>query len=150
MKKLQCNIIQLKGWHHFFAIFTGNIPHNILQRNCHFELFNFCFENHIIQNIFCMGVSMGILEEIFQWKHKGSSIYDIHKKWPIFWTPYPHHLQKWTIDLFFKNNRIRKLVTNFKIPPPPFHVDIVNVWSLTFSPCCLTIKRWTYCGVYTC
>ena len=37
-----------------------------------------------------------------------------------------------------------------RFPHPPFHVDIVNVWSLTFSPCCLTIKRWTYCGVYTC
>ena len=30
---------------------------------------------------------------------KGSSIYDIHKIWPVFWPLYPHHLQKWTIDL---------------------------------------------------
>ena len=51
---------------------------------------------------------------------KESFIYDVHKKWLIFWPPYPHHLQKWTIDLFFKNNRIHKHVTNFKTPPPPF------------------------------
>ena len=61
---------------------------------------------------------------------RGSSIYDVHKKWPIFRSPYPHHLQKWTIDLLFENNRIRKHVTNFKTPPPTFRVDVINVWSL--------------------
>ena len=47
--------------------------------------------------------------------------------------PYPDHLQKWTIELLFKNNRNRKHVTNFKTPPPPFRVDVINVWSLTIS-----------------
>ena len=37
--------------------------------------------------------------------------------------PYPHHLQKWTIDLLLKNNRIHKHVTNFKTPHPP------SVWT---------------------
>ena len=46
-----------------------------------------------------------------------------------FLTPYPHYPQKWTIDLLFKNNRIRKYVTNFKNPPPPFRVDVINAWS---------------------
>ena len=44
--------------------------------------------------------------------------------------PNPHHPQKLTIDLLFKNNRIRKHVTNFKTPPSPFRVDLINVWSL--------------------
>ena len=69
--------------------------------------------------------------------YKGSSIYDVHKKLPIFWSPYPHHPQKWTIDLLFKNNRIRKHVTNLKTPSPPFRVDIINVWSLTRDTCYL-------------
>ena len=47
-----------------------------------------------------------------------------------FWPLYPHHPQKWIINLLFKNNRIRKQVTNFKTPPPPFRVDVINVWSL--------------------
>ena len=29
------------------------------------------------------------------------------------------------------SNRIRKHVTNFKNHPIPFHVDVINVWSLT-------------------
>ena len=33
------------------AFFTGNIPHNLLQWNRHFELLYFCFENRIMQNI---------------------------------------------------------------------------------------------------
>ena len=61
---------------------------------------------------------------------EGSSIYEVHKNWPIFWPPYPHHPQKWTEDLLFKDNRIRKHVTNFKTPPGPFCVDVINVWSL--------------------
>ena len=32
----------------------------------------------------------------------------------------------------FKNNRIRKHV-NFKTPQPPFHMDIINVWSQTLA-----------------
>ena len=28
------------------------------------------------------------------------------------------------------NNRICKHMTNFQTPPPPFHVDVINVWSL--------------------
>ena len=36
-----------------------------------------------------------------------------------------------TIDLLFKNNRMHKHVTNFKTPPPPFCVDVINVWSLS-------------------
>ena len=47
-----------------------------------------------------------------------------------FLTLLPHHPQKWTIDLLFKNNRIHKHVTNFKTPTPPFLVDVINVWSL--------------------
>ena len=35
----------------YVAFFTGNIPHNILQWNRHFELLYFCFENRIMQNI---------------------------------------------------------------------------------------------------
>ena len=46
-----------------------------------------------------------------------------------FLTPYPNHPQKWTIDLLFKNNRIRKHVTNFKTPPPSFRVDVINIMS---------------------
>ena len=70
-------------------------------------------------------------EQCHKWaKSKGSSIYDVHKKWPIFCPPFPHHPQKWTIDLLFQNNRICKHVTNFKTPLPPFHVDVINVWSL--------------------
>ena len=44
--------------------------------------------------------------------------------------PYPHHPQKWIIDLLFKNNRIRKHETNLKIPPSPFRVDVIYVWPL--------------------
>ena len=35
-----------------------------------------------------------------------------------FCDPPPLHPQKGTIDLLFKNNRIRKRVTNFKTPHP--------------------------------
>ena len=49
--------------------------------------------------------------------YTGSLIYDVHKKWLIFWLPHPHHPQKW-IDLLFKDNRICKHVTNFKNPQP--------------------------------
>ena len=52
--------------------------------------------------------------------------------------PYLHHLQKWTIDLLFKNNIIRKHVTNFKTPPPPFRMEVINVWSL------MVISVWTH------
>ena len=62
---------------------------------------------------------------------KGSSIYDVHKKWPIFWPPWPHHPQNWTTDLLFKSNRISKHVTNFKTPPPPFRMAVINVCSIT-------------------
>ena len=50
-----------------------------------------------------------------------------------FFDPNPHHPQKWTTDLLFKNSRIRKHVSNFKTPPPlpsTFHVDLINAWSL--------------------
>ena len=36
-----------------------------------------------------------------------------------FLTPLPYHPQKWTIDLLFKNNRIRKHVTNYKLQDSP-------------------------------
>ena len=49
--------------------------------------------------------------------------------------PLPHYPQKWTIDLLFKNNRIRKHMTNFKTPPPTFRVDIVNIWSHSNLKC---------------
>ena len=65
---------------------------------------------------------------------KGSSIYDVHKNSQFFDSPphpYPLHSQNWTIDLLFKNNRIRKHVTNFKTPPPPFRVGVRNLWSLS-------------------
>ena len=39
-------------------------------------------------------------------------------------TPYP---QKWTMDLLFKNNRICKHRTSYKIP---FREDVINVWFL--------------------
>ena len=61
---------------------------------------------------------------------RGPFIYGVHKKWPIFWSPYLHHPQKWTIDLMFKNNRIRKHMTNFKTPPSSFQVNVINIWSL--------------------
>ena len=59
--------------------------------------------------------------------------------------PYPHHPQKWIIYLLFKNNKIHKHVTDFKTPPSPFCVDIINVWSLKeflkiLKSCCPTIK----------
>ena len=54
---------------------------------------------------------------------KGSYIYDIHKKWPIFWPPLPPPSTKMNNDLLLKNNRICKHVTNFKTPPPP------SVWT---------------------
>ena len=64
-----------------------------------------------------------------------SYIYDIHKKWTILWHPtHTPHLQNGIIDLLFKNNRIRKHVTNFKTPSSPaFHVDLLNIW---FLICC--------------
>ena len=65
----------------------------------------------------------------------GLSIYVIHL-WhppPSPPCPYPHHLQKWTTNLLFKSNRIRRHVTNFKTSLPPFHVDVINVWSLAFQ-----------------
>ena len=40
------------------------------------------------------------------------------------------HLQKLTIDLLFKNNRICKDVTNFKTSLTILCVDIIYVWSL--------------------
>ena len=53
------------------------------------------------------------------------------QKMTNFLTPIPiPHLQNWTIDMLFKNNRICKHVTNFKTSWPPFCVDIINVWSL--------------------
>ena len=58
-KKLQCNSIQTKGWRHVRAVFTGNIPRNIPQWNRRFELLDFCFENHISQNINCAGQNGG-------------------------------------------------------------------------------------------
>ena len=39
-------------------------------------------------------------------------------------SPTPH-LQNWTIDILFTNNRICKHSTNYKTP---FCVDIINVW----------------------
>ena len=45
--------------------------------------------------------------------------------------PHPVNSQKRTIDLFLKNKRIYRHVTHFKTFPSPFHVDIINVWSLT-------------------
>ena len=57
------------------------------------------------------------------------SIYDVHKKWPIFWYPHPQHPQKWAIDLLFKNNSTRKHVTDFNSPPSP------PSRSRTFLPC---------------
>ena len=66
----------------------------------------------------------------------GSSIYDVHKKLPIFSQspppPTPHHPQKVTIDLLCRNNIIHKHVTNFKTPSPRSCVDVINVWSLYF------------------
>ena len=48
---------------------------------------------------------------------------------PSFPPTRPHHPLKWTMDLLFKNNKIYKRLTNFKIPPCPFCVDVINVWS---------------------
>ena len=41
------------------------------------------------------------------------------KKWPILWPAYPHHPQKWKIDLFCKNNTVCKHVIYFKTLNPP-------------------------------
>ena len=49
--------------------------------------------------------------------------------------PHPHHPQKGTIDLLFKNNRICKHVANLKKKPLPFRVDVVNVCSLKLYTC---------------
>ena len=46
-------------------------------------------------------------------------------------TPHPLHLQKWTMNLFFKSNKIQNHVTNFKtLPQPPFYVDVMNAFSI--------------------
>ena len=56
--------------------------------------------------------------------------YDVHKKDYCF-DLYTHpHSQKWTIDLFFKNQRTRKRTTIFKTSPPPYCIDVINVCSL--------------------
>ena len=47
--------------------------------------------------------------------------YDITKT-DLFFDNFP---QKWTVNLLFKK------VTNFKIPAPPFQVDVRSVWSST-------------------
>ena len=60
---------------------------------------------------------------------KGSYIYDVHKKWPSWWSIVPVHPQKWAKDLLRKNKRIRKPVTNFKALLTPFRVEVINVWS---------------------
>ena len=46
-------------------------------------------------------------------------------------TPFhPTYLKKWTIDLFFKNNRIYKHMTNFRLSSPLLRVNTLNVRSL--------------------
>ena len=63
---------------------------------------------------------------------KGSYIYDVLKKWPILWPPTTPICKKEECIYLFKNNRIRKYETNFKTSLPlPFHVDVINVWSLS-------------------
>ena len=49
-----------------------------------------------------------------------------------FLTPLPPPSAKKNNYLLFKNNKIRKHVTNFKTPPTPFCVDVINVWSLMY------------------
>ena len=58
--------------------------------------------------------------------------------------PYTFHPQKWTTDLLFKDNRIRKHVTIFKNPLPRFCEDIMvlkdiwkkqKIWRLVDMPC---------------
>ena len=66
------------------------------------------------------------------------------KKWPILWPAYPHHPQKWKIDLFCKNNTVRKHVIYFKTlnpPNPPPSMWTTNVNDKTF------FKK--YCPTYT-
>ena len=60
--------------------------------------------------------------------HWGSCIYDFHKK--MINSVSPPYPQISTIDLLFKNDRIRKHVANNKAPLFHFHVDVINVWFL--------------------
>ena len=57
----------------------------------------------------------------------------------------PTHPQKLTINLLFNNDGIRKYMTNLKIPPFHFHVDIINVWSL--APLTFKTNHVTYLSV---
>ena len=50
--------------------------------------------------------------------------YDVHN--PPSPEPTHPHLQKWTVDLLFWNNKIYKHVANFKTSPPPLFIDIIN------------------------
>ena len=62
-----------------------------------------------------------------------------------FVTPHP---QKWTIDLLFKNNRIRRHVTNFKTPSVWTSWRYVLLfWSPCFAktPCCSYIVKTSKC-----
>ena len=60
-------------------------------------------------------------------KTKGLHIYDVHKKKTILWICHLPYLQKWAINLLFKNNSIRKHV-NFQ-GPSLFCVDVKNICS---------------------
>ena len=63
------------------------------------------------------------------------------QKMTNFVTPTPLFFAKWTIVLFFKKKkRICKHVTNFKTRSTPFHMDVINVWSLALNngPLCLS------------
>ena len=58
------------------------------------------------------------------------------------------HPQKWTIDLLFKNNRIRRHVTNFKTPSVWTSWRYVLLfWSPCFAktPCCSCIVKTSKC-----
>ena len=62
--------MQTKKWRHFRAVFTENIPRNILYWNRCFELLDFWFESYITQNIISVGlIEISVRESLFQWRH---------------------------------------------------------------------------------
>ena len=61
----------------------------------------------------------GLMKFYYPWNHPFMN---------IFFTPYPHHPQKWTIDLLLKTIKSGN-TWQFSRLPPPFRLDVINVWS---------------------
>ena len=90
-------------------------------------------KGHVIQEVIGI-VALGV---IYLWRPQKMINFVI--------PPSPPHPQKWTIDLSFKINRIRKYATNYKTPSPPFCVDVINNWS--FAPQTFKTDYLTYLSV---